>query len=165
MTSTSPFVWLKDLCTHFDWLHAGSLALAEGQPLPPTDSVPDHAIGEMIRAFHRIEIALRAQREEAATLRADAETRQQAFHTAQTEAEGARRALDEARAALEHAQRMLDDRQKSWEEAEGKWLHERQSMEQRIGDLDQRVRSITGRLNEHAQVLHTVASDLTAVAR
>jgi hypothetical protein len=47
---------------------------------------------------------------------------------------------------------------------ESKWLHDRLLLEQRIGDLDQRLRAITGRLKDHAHVLQTVAADLASAA-
>ena len=164
MTVTSPFVWLKDLCTYFDWLHAGSQALAEGRPLPPSDTVPDHAIGEIMRAFHRIDETLRARRDELDALRQAAETREGELASARGEAENARGNADAALAALERIQEAIDDRQRGWDEMESKWLHDRLLLEQQIGDLDQRLHAITGRLKDHAHVLQTVAEDLTSAA-
>src|SRR3972149_4305437 len=109
MTVTSPFVWLKDLCTYFDWLHAGSQALAEGRPLPPSDTVPDHAIGEVMRAFRRIHETLRARRDELDALRQAAETREGELASARGEAENARGNADAALAALERIQHAIDD--------------------------------------------------------
>jgi chromosome segregation ATPase len=164
MTATSPFVWLKDLCTHFDWLHAGSQALAEGRPLPPSDVVPDHAIGEIMRAFHRIDETLRSRQDELDALRRAAEAHEHELTSARSEAESARGNADAALAALERIQHAIDDRQRGWDEMESKWLHDRLLLEQRIGDLDQRLRAITGRLKDHAHVLQTVAADLTSAA-
>lgn len=164
MTATSPFVWLKDLCTHFDWLHAGSQALAEGRPLPPSDTVPDHAIGEIIRAFHRIDETLRARQDEIDAVRRAAESHERELTSARSEAESARGDAAAAMAALERIQHAIDDRQRGWDEMESKWLHDRLLLEQRIGDLDQRLHAITGRLKDHAHVLQTVAADLTSAA-
>lgn len=166
-TSPSPFVWLKDLCTHFDWLHAGAQALVDGRPLPPSDIIPDHAIGEIIRAFHHIEGTLRTQRDEAESLRGEATVREADLRATRAEMEALRRdaddakkGIDDARREVEQTRRLLDDRQRTWDENEAKWLHERLLMEQKISALDQRVHDIAGRLRGHAQTLQTVAGDL-----
>jgi hypothetical protein len=145
MTTTSPFDWLKELCTHFDWLHASSQALADGRPLSPSGVVPDHAIGEIMRAFFRIQDTLTSQRTELGALRQNVEARDAELNAVRTETDTARRELNEVRAAFEDARRMLDDRQRGWEEAEAKWHHERRLMEERINELEHRVRDVTGR--------------------
>ncbi|MBI3607806.1 MAG: hypothetical protein HY207_07555 [Nitrospirae bacterium] len=163
-TSTSPFIWLKDLCTHFDWLHAGSQALAEGRPLSPPDSIPDHAIGEIIRALLRVDETRRTQRDETAALRNELEARELELRAAAHDAESTRHDAAEARAALDQTRHTLEDRQRGWDEMEAKWLQDRMVMEQRAGALDQRVRALTERLKDHAQVLTAVASDLANAA-
>src|SRR3990172_1842367 len=150
MTATSPFVWLKDLCTHFDWLHAGSQALAEGHPLPPSDTIPDHAIGEIMRAFHRIDETLRARQDEIDAPRQAPAGPGGGRRWGGGEGERARGNADAALAALERIQQAIDDRQRGWDEMESKWLHDRLLLEQQIGDLDQRLHAITGRLKDHA---------------
>jgi chromosome segregation ATPase len=164
MTTTSPFDWLKDLCTHFDWLHAGSQALADGRPLSPSSVVPDHAIGEIMRAFFRIQDTLTSQRTELGALRQNLEARDAELNTIREEANTARRDLNEVRTAFEDARRTLDDRQRGWDEAEAKWHHERRVMEERINGLEQRLQEVTGRLADHARTLNAVATDLAGAA-
>ena len=161
---TSPFDWLKDLCTHFDWLHASSQALAEGRPVPPSGTIPDHAIGEIMRAFFRIQDTLVSHRTELGALRQNLETRDAELGTLRAETETARRELGEARAALDHAKQTLEDRQRGWEEAEAKWQHERRIMEERLGALEYRLRDTTSRLADHARTLNAVAADLANAA-
>jgi chromosome segregation ATPase len=164
MTTSSPFDWLKDLCTHFDWLHASSQALAEGRPLSPTSVIPDHAIGEIIRAYFRIQDTLASQRTELGALRQNVETRDTELHTVRADADAARQDLNEIRSAFDHTRRTLEDRQRGWEEAEGKWQHERRVMEERVHELEQRLRDVTGRLADHARTLNAVAADLAGTA-
>lgn len=164
MTTTSPFDWLKDLCTHFDWLHAGSQALADGRPLSPSSVVPDHAIGEIMRAFFRIQDTLTSQRTELGALRQNVAARDAELHAVRDEAEAARRELGEVRAAFEDARRTLDDRQRGWEEAEAKWHHERRLMEERISGLEHRLQDVTGRLADHVRTLNAVAADLAGAS-
>lgn len=164
MTTSSPFDWLKDLCTHFDWLHASSQALADGRPLSPTSVIPDHAIGEVMRAYFRIQDTLSSQRTELSALRQNVETRDAELQTARREADTARQELGEIRAAFDHTRRTLEDRQRSWEESEAKWQHERRAMEERVGALEQRVREVTGRFADHARTLNAVAADLASAS-
>jgi chromosome segregation ATPase len=163
-TSTSPFIWLKDLCTHFDWLHAGSQSLAEGRPLSPPDSIPDHAIGEIVRSLLRVDEMLRAHRDETARLRNELEARERELRLAAADAEGARRETADLREAFDHTRRTLEDRQRGWDEMEAKWHQDRMVMEQRASALDQRVRALTERLKDHAQTLTAVAADLVNAA-
>ncbi len=164
MTATSPFDWLKELCTHFDWLHASSQALAEGRPLSPSSVIPDHAIGEIMRAFFRIQDTLTSQRTELGALRQNVESRDAELNAIREEANAARRDLGEVREAFENARRTLDDRQRGWEEAEGKWHHERRLMEERVSGLERRLQDVTGRLADHARTLNAVAADLTGAS-
>lgn len=164
MTTTSPFDWLKDLCTHFDWLHASSQALAEGRPLSPTATFPDHAIGEIMRAYFRIQDTLASQRTELGALRQNVETRDAELHALRAEADAARRELSEVRSAFDHTRRTLEDRQRGWEEAEAKWHHERRLTEERTSGLEQRLREVTGRLADHARTLNAVAADLAGAS-
>jgi predicted nucleic acid-binding Zn-ribbon protein len=164
MNTTSPFDWLKDLCTHFDWLHASAQALAEGRPLSPSSVVPDHAIGEIMRAYFRIQDTLTSQRTELGALRQNVEARDAELNAIRTEAETARRDLGEVRTAFADARRALDDRQRGWEEAEAKWHHERRAMEERISGLEHRLQGLTGRLTDHARTLNAVAADLAGSA-
>lgn len=164
MTATSPFDWLKELCTHFDWLHASSQALAEGRPLSPSSVIPDHAIGEIMRAFFRIQDTLTSQRTELGALRQNVEARDAELNAIREEANAARRDLGEVREAFENARRTLDDRQRGWEEAEGKWHHERRLMEERISGLERRLQDVTGRLADHARTLNAVAADLAGAS-
>lgn len=161
---TSPFDWLKDLCTHFDWLHASSQALAEGRPLPPSVTIPDHAIGEIMRAFFRIQDTLISHQTELGALRQNIETRDAELGTLRAEIETARRELDETRAALDNARQTLEDRRRAWEEAEAKWRHERSLMEERLTAMEQRLRDTTSRLADHARTLNAVAADLAKAA-
>lgn len=164
MTATSPFDWLKELCTHFDWLHASSQALAEGRPLSPSSVIPDHAIGEIMRAFFRIQDTLTSQRTELGALRQNVESRDAELNAIREEANAARRDLGEVREAFENARRTLDDRQRGWEEAEGKWHHERRLMEERVSGLERRLQDVTGRLADHARTLNAVAADLAGAS-
>jgi len=163
-TSSSPFIWLKDLCTHFDWLHAGSQSLAEGRPLSPPDSIPDHAIGEIVRSLLRVDETLRTHRDETARLRNEVEARERELRLAADDAESARREAADLRAAFDHTRRTLEDRQQGWDEMEAKWLQDRMLMEQRTNALDQRVSALTERLKDHARVLTAVAADLVNTA-
>jgi len=163
-TSSSPFIWLKDLCTHFDWLHAGSQSLAEGRPLSPPDSIPDHAIGEIVRSLLRVDETLRTHRDETARLRNEVEARERELRLAADDAESARREAADLRAAFDHTRRTLEDRQHGWDEMEAKWLQDRMLMEQRTNALDQRVSALTERLKDHARVLTAVAADLVNTA-
>ena len=164
MTTTSPFDWLKDLCTHFDWLHASSQALAEGRPLSPTPSFPEHAIGEIMQAYFRIQDTMASQRTELGALRQNLEARDAEFHTLRAEAETARHELSEIRAAFDHTRQTLEDRQRGWEEAEAKWHHERRLTDERVSALEQRLRDVTGRLADHARTLNAVAADLAGAS-
>ena len=155
-TTTSPLLWLKDLCTHFDWLHSGAQALAEGRPLPEPENVPDHAIGEIIRSFQRVDETLRAHRAETEKIRFELQNREQELHAMRQDIEHARGAADEARRALE-------ERQQHFTERESQWARERAELEHRLGEKDHHVRVIAERLQGHAQTLHAVASDLSNV--
>lgn len=165
MNTSSPFDWLKDLCTHFDWLHASSQALADGRPLSPTSVIPDHAIGEIMRAYFRIQDTLASQRTELGALRQNVETRDAELHTARSASETARQELEEIRSAFDHTRRTLEDRQRGWEEAEAKWQHERRLMEERVVGLEQRLRDVSGRLADHARTLNAVAADLAGTSK
>lgn len=164
MTTTSPFDWLKDLCTHFDWLHASSQALAEGRPLAPTASFPDHAIGEIMRAYFRIQDTIASQRTELGALRQNLETRDADLHALRVEADAARQELNDIRSAFDHTRQTLEDRQRGWDETEAKWQHERRVAEERVSELEQRFREVTGRLTDHARTLNAVAADLAGAA-
>lgn len=164
MTTSSPFDWLKDLCTHFDWLHASSQALADGRPLSPTSVIPEHAIGEIMRAYFRIQDTLASQRTELGALRQNVETRDAELHAVRADAERARQELGEMRSTFDHTRRTLEDRQRGWEEAETKWQHERRLMEERVSGLEQRLHEVTGRLADHARTLNAVAADLSGVS-
>jgi chromosome segregation ATPase len=164
MTTTSPFDWLKDLCTHFDWLHASSQALAEGRPLSPTTAFPDHAIGEIMRAYFRIQDTLASQRTELGALRQNVETRDAEIHALRADADAARQELSEIRSAFDHTRRTLEDRQRGWEETEAKWHHERRLTEERVSGLEQRLRDVTTRLADHARTLNAVAADLAGAS-
>ncbi len=160
MTASSPFDWLKDLCTHFDWLHANAQALADGRAVSPTSVIPDHAIGEVMRAYFRIQDTLASQRTELGALRQNVETRDAELQSVRGEADAARQELGEIRSAFDHTRRTLEDRQRGWEEAETKWQHERRAMEERVSSLEQRLQHVTGRLTDHARTLNAVAADL-----
>jgi predicted nucleic acid-binding Zn-ribbon protein len=163
MNAPSPFDWLKDLCTHFEWLHGSAQALADGRPIPPSSTIPDHAVGEIMRAFFRIQDIMVAQQTERDTLKTTVETRDAELASLHAEAEVVRRELVETRAALDETRRTLDDRQRGWEEAEAKWQHERRVMDERLGGLEQRLRDVTGRLADHARTLNAVAADLASM--
>jgi predicted nucleic acid-binding Zn-ribbon protein len=164
MNTPSPFDWLKDLCTHFDWLHSSAQALADGRPIAPSSAIPDHAVGEIMRAFFRIQDTLAAQQAERDALKTAVESRDAEFASLHAEAEAVRRELLETRAALGDTRRTLDDRQHGWEEAEAKWQHDRRVMDDRLAGLEQRLRDVTGRLADHARTLNTVAADLASSA-
>jgi predicted nucleic acid-binding Zn-ribbon protein len=165
MNNPSPFDWLKDLCTHFDWLHGSALALAEGRPITPSAEIPDHAVGEIMRAFSRIQDTLSAHHAEREAMTNTLAARDAELDSLRTDAEAVRRELVETRAALSDTRRMLDDRQREWEESQAKWQHERQLMDERVGATEQRLREVTGRVAEHARTLGAVAADLSAAVQ
>jgi chromosome segregation ATPase len=165
MNNPSPFDWLKDLCTHFDWLHGSALALAEGRRITPSAEIPDHAVGEIMRAFSRIQDMLAAQQAERDALTGALAANDAELTALRADAEAVRRELVETRAALSDTRRTLDDRQRGWEESEAKWQHERQLMDERLGATEQRLRDVTGRVAEHARTLGAVAADLSAAAQ
>ncbi|HET8759635.1 MAG TPA: hypothetical protein VFN94_01110 [Nitrospiria bacterium] len=164
MNAPSPFDWLKDLCTHFEWLHGSAQALADGRPIAPSSTIPDHAVGEIMRAFFRIQDTMVAQQTERDALKTAVESRDAELASLHAEADAVRRELVETRAALGETRRTLEDRQRGWEEAEAKWQHERRVMDERLAGLEQRVRDVTGRLTEHARTLNAVAADLASSA-
>jgi septal ring factor EnvC (AmiA/AmiB activator) len=164
MNAPSPFDWLKDLCTHFDWLHGSALALAEGRPIAPSGEIPDHAVGEIMRAFSRIQDALVAHQTERDTMTTTLAARDAELDSLRADAETVRRELVETRSALSDTRRALDDHQRGWEETQVKWQHERRLMDERLSGTEQRLRNVTGRLAEHARTLGAVAADLSAAA-